>query len=52
MLSTKVYFSKKLDRNLNLLEVLRYSFIGEDKEKSNELNLIEHDENKEIIIDC
>ena len=51
MLSTKVYFSKKLNRNLNLLEIMQnYSLVGEDKEKSNELNLIEHDENQLLLI--
>lgn len=51
MLSTKVYFSKKLNRNLNLIEIMQnYSFVDGDKEKLNDLNLIEHDENQLLLI--
>ena len=51
VLSTKIYFSKKLKRNLNLIEIMQnYSFIVEDKNKLNEIILKEHDENELLSI--
>ena len=51
MLSTRIHFSKKLNRNLNLAEIMQnYPFIFQDKNKSNEVILKEHDENQLLLI--
>ncbi len=51
MLSTKIYFSKELNRNLNLIEIMQnYPFIIHDNKKSEEVILKEHDENQLLQI--